>query len=142
MVTAWASYFCVYGVHRHNVSNLEYCEHFYKVSLLNLCVNFKKCSLKFIFFNLIKLMFFMSEYSINFPIFVFRIPTFIMFLSIAANLKPLTVTFPSHHHNSSTVPLSTPTLWSPPQPYIAVPSYQAWRTSCLENKSTCYFDIM
>ena len=39
-----------------------------------------------------------------------------VFLFIAANLKPLTVMFHFHHHNSSTVPLNTPTLWSTPSP--------------------------
>jgi len=59
----------------------------------------------------------MSDYWINVPILVFLIPTVIsVFLFIAANLKPLAVTFSSHHHNSSTVLLSTPTLWSTPSP--------------------------
>jgi len=56
---------------------------------------------------------FMSDYSINVSIFVFLIPTAIsVFLFIAANLKPLTVTFSSHHHNSSTVLLRVTALAS------------------------------
>jgi len=39
-----------------------------------------------------------------------------VFIFIAANLKPLTIKFFTHRHNSSTVPLSTPTLWSTPSP--------------------------
>ena len=57
----------------------------------------------------------MSDYSINVPILVVLFPQLIsLFLFIAANLKPLTIKVSSHQHNSSTVPLNTPTLWSTP----------------------------
>jgi len=65
-----------------------------------------------------------------------------VFVFMAANLKTNTVTFFSHQHNSSTIPLSTPTLWSTPSPYIPVPPYQAWRTWILKNMSACYFEII
>ena len=69
-----------------------------------------------------------------------------MFLFVAANLKPLTVTFFPFHHNSSTVLLSTPTLCDlPPSPVLshtAVPRTEGWRTSSVNNKSACYFVII
>jgi hypothetical protein len=48
-----------------------------------------------------------------------------------------------HQQNSSTLPLSTPTVCNLPHPpYIADPPYQAWRTSSLKENSAHYFQLM
>jgi hypothetical protein len=56
-------------------------------------------------------MFFISDYSINVLILVFLISTVIICVSVYSSQFEATYPkFPSHQHNSSTVPLSTPTL--------------------------------
>ena len=87
-------------------------------------------------------MFFMSDYSINFSYYgVSYSHGHYVVLFIAANLKKLTLTFPSHQHNSSTVPLNTPKLWSTPSPIHScypIPGLENFMSGEQVNMLFCY----
>jgi len=65
-----------------------------------------------------------------------------VFLFIAPNLKPLTSTFCSHEHKSSTVPLSIPTLCylptSPIHTCSPIPSLENFMSGDQVNMLFCY----
>jgi hypothetical protein len=64
-----------------------------------------------------------------------------VFLFIAPNLEPLTSTFCSHEHKSSTVPLSIPTLLSTHLPHtylFPIPSLENFMSGDQVNMSFCY----